>query len=468
MKEDIFVQIASYKDPELFPTILDLIGNSDEPNNLRIVVCWQHGEEQTVDDILDAELEVIDTKTFRHADHEEGIKEYEVLVLEKDGAVVEFIDVDYRKSKGACWARNMIQQTYDGEKFTLHLDSHHRFVKGWDTLLKKMYEQCKVKSEKPIITSYLPAYDPKNDPDNRGQIPCYTEFDRFTPEGVVFFMPRYLDEWKDIDTPPRARFYSGHFAFTDGKFSIEVQHDPNYYFHGEEISISVRAFTHGYDIYSPHRLVAWHEYTRSGRVKMWDEHTPENKKKGLVDSDWTERNLSSLRRNRILFGMEKDPNVEIDFGKYGFGNVRTLREYEEYAGISFEYRGAQQETLDRKMPPVNFKYATEEEWKNSFIGSHDVIICVHKSEFPKCFEDGGKLIDDIDFCAVGVHDKDGKELFRRDLTKSQFEEHMRSPHGFIHYNIAFTHKGKPHSYVLWPHSETLGWLDRVEVVIKDK
>ena len=31
-------------------------------------------------------------------------------------------------------------------------------------------------------------------------------------------------------------------------------------------------------------------------------------------------------------------------GKYGFGEIRTLRDYEEYSGMKFNIRGIQKET----------------------------------------------------------------------------------------------------------------------------
>ena len=83
-------------------------------------------------------------------------------------------------------------------------------------------------------------------------------------------------------------------------FCEEVPHDPDYYFHGEEISIAVRAFTHGYDLFHPHKVVCWHEYTREGRDKHWEDHD--------VDSDesagWISVNNACHFRNRTLFGMD--------------------------------------------------------------------------------------------------------------------------------------------------------------------
>ena len=47
----IFVQIASYRDPELIPTLEDLLDKSDTPENLRICIAWQHSEEDEWDNL---------------------------------------------------------------------------------------------------------------------------------------------------------------------------------------------------------------------------------------------------------------------------------------------------------------------------------------------------------------------------------------------------------------------------------
>ena len=46
MNNTIFVQIASYKDPELFNTMNDMISNAKYPEALHIGVAWQHGDER--------------------------------------------------------------------------------------------------------------------------------------------------------------------------------------------------------------------------------------------------------------------------------------------------------------------------------------------------------------------------------------------------------------------------------------
>ena len=93
------------------------------------------------------------------------------------------------------------------------------------------------------------------------------DFDRFSPDGNVHFLPSTVDDADERTEPIPARFYSAHFAFAKGDFVKEVPHDPDYYFHGEEVSIAVRAFTHGYDLLHPHKIFLWHYYTRRGLKK---------------------------------------------------------------------------------------------------------------------------------------------------------------------------------------------------------
>jgi glycosyltransferase involved in cell wall biosynthesis len=212
----IFVQIAAYRDPQLEPTIKNMLENAKRPKNLRVGICRQYNP----DDQFDLLEEYRKDKRFR------------------------ILDVLYSDSKGVCWARNQVQQLYDGEEYTLQIDSHMRFEKDWDDTLIKMIKQLQKKGfEKPLLTGYVSSFDPDNDPAGRVQEPWRMAFDRFIPEGAVFFLPETIPNWQQLKEPVTARFYSAHFAFTLGQFSVEVQHDPEFYFHGEEISIAVRAYT---------------------------------------------------------------------------------------------------------------------------------------------------------------------------------------------------------------------------------
>jgi hypothetical protein len=45
----VFVQLASYRDWQLTPTLVDPIERAARPETLRVVVCRQHAREETLD-----------------------------------------------------------------------------------------------------------------------------------------------------------------------------------------------------------------------------------------------------------------------------------------------------------------------------------------------------------------------------------------------------------------------------------
>ena len=409
----IFIQIASYRDPELNNTLKDCIEKSENPDNLVFSICWQHSKDDESDN----------------------------LDLYKDDPRFKIIDVDYRESKGACWARNTLQQQYDGEQYTLQLDSHHRFIENWDTELINMLEDLRSKGhEKPLLTSYISSYNPENDPDGRVKVPWLMNFDRFIPEGAVFFLPATIPGWDKMTDPIPARFYSAHFAFSLGSFVIEVPHNPNYYFHGEEISIAVRAYTWGYDLFHPHRIIAWHEYTRKGRTKQWDD-----------DKNWHLKNTDSHLRNRKLFemdGLQKD----IDFGIYDFGSVRTVEDYERYAGISFKKRAVQKYTVDNNFAPNPPLYG--EEFENSFMTIFKHCIDISRDKVNKEM--------DYDFWAVIFENDSGQAIHRRDATEQEIRGYLNNNDDYIKVWREFQVEERPTKWIVWPHSKTNGWLDKIE------
>lgn len=412
--DTIFIQIASYRDPQLLPTLRDCISKAKNPQNLRFGIAWQHAPEDTWDNLNEFE----------------GDERFKVL------------DINYLDSKGVCWARNAVQKLYDGEKYTLQLDSHHRFVENWDKILIDMVKGLQKDGyKKPLLTAYIPSFNPDNDPAERVQTPWKMNFDRFIPEGAVFFLPATFDSWDDPKKPLPARFYSAHFCFTLGEFCLEVPHDPNYYFHGEEISIAARAYTHGYDLFHPNKVVIWHEYTRKGRSKQWDD-----------DKIWHQRNEASHLRNRKLFEMDGEKK-DIDFGIYDFGTVRTLRDYEKYSGLSFKKRAIQKRVQEHKPPPdPETSHLSDEEFDKNLLSIFKHCIDVQYGQVPE---------NDYDFWAVAFRDKDGKDLYRKDADKDEILRMKDDPDGYCKVWREFQTEIRPTSWIVWPHSLSKGWADPI-------
>jgi len=353
------------------------------------------------------------------------------------------LDTLYTETNGTCWARNQVQQLYDGETYTMQIDSHMRFEKNWDDEFIMMIKNLQKKGiPKPLLTGYVSSFNPENDPEGRVKDPWRMVFDRFIPEGAVFFLPETIPGWQELDTPVPSRFYSAHFAFTLGEFSVEVQHNPEYYFHGEEISIAARAFTWGYDLFHPHKPLIWHEYTRKGRVKQWDD-----------DRQWGSKNHHSHLTNRKLFGMDGETQEGHD-GKYGFGTFRTLRQYEEYSGLLFSKRAVQQETLDKTYPPNKgiSEFNSEEEWIDSF-----------SSIFKHCIDIDYKSVpeNDYEYWVVAFHDEEDNTIFRKDAEPNEIKRIMNDPDGYGKVWREFQTTVKPKYWVVWPYSTSKGWCDRL-------
>lgn len=405
----IFVQIAAYRDPELVPTIQDCIAKAKYKSDLRFGICWQREEQ---DESL---------RDFQ------GNKAFRVDTI------------PWHESKGLCWARSRIQGLYDGEHFTLQLDSHHRFAPNWDEHLLKCMELTG--SSKPIVTAYAGMYDPET---NRkmGKEPFKMVADRFTPSGTILFRPHAIKNWDKLSSPVRARFVSGHFFFTVGKHCQEYKYDPNLYFAGDEISLSIRSFTLGYDLFHPHRTYVWHEYTRKGRVKHWDDHSVKNR--DLVGAAWHERDQISKKRLRKML---REEDNDADIGEYGLGAVRTHRDYELYAGIDFAKRRLHRETVQGLEPPCS--YVDDAQWERAFLSDYRLALRWKIEDIEKC--------EDYHFIYFGIEDASGNVLFRYDASSTAPETQLVSDSK----EVQFSASSAPAKLVIWPVSRSKGWLKKV-------
>ena len=289
--DTIFVSIAAYRDPDLVATIDDCLAKAARPDRLHFGICWQHAPDERLPDRLD-------DPRFRK------------------------LDVDARDSQGACWARAQTMSLFGDEDWYLQLDSHHRFIQDWDTRL--IDQAALTESPRPLLTTYAAAFSHGQEPNAREQV-TQLDFDRFTDEGIILTKPRLIVE--PPPTPIPARFVSAHFLLAPGRFVNDVSYDPELYFTGEEITLAIRAFSHGYDLFHPAKHILWHEYTRAYRPLHWEDHTAASGA-GLA---WGQRNSASLAKISRFLAI---PEV----GRHSLGTARTFDEYEAYAGVSFRSR----------------------------------------------------------------------------------------------------------------------------------
>lgn len=409
----IFVQIASYRDPQLITTIEDMLEKADNPKLFNFGICWQYDEKENIN-------KYDNNSQFRIKKHH------------------------FSESEGLGWARSVANSLYNGEELVLQLDSHHRFLKGWDSLMLEDFNQARRISYKPILTTYLTPFRPEQT--KFDETPCIMSQYEFSNEKLLMNRPSYIIDYKSRFQVIRTRTISAHFYLTFGKFIEEVPYDSDIYFGGyvEETSLSVRAFTNGYDFYSPYRQYIWHEYTRDGRPKHWEDHT-KSSSTGKVAGD---RDIFARNKVRQLFGQE---NHNINIGKYGLGTVRSLHDYEIYAGVDFKKCRIQDYTLAVKEPP------NPNDWENNFVSNNFRFECEWDIDFFKKHNFKNPKI-----LTFGVHDKYSNELFRKDflITNEEDKDYVNLIKNKFDVNL-YSDKW-PKKFVMFLQNEDGSWSDRYE------
>ncbi len=407
----VFISIASYRDAQLVPTIRDCLAKAARPERLRFGVCWQHGPEEV-------ELPFATDSRFQ------------------------VLDVDWRESLGACWARAEIMRLWRGEAWFLQVDSHSRFAAGWDETL--IGTATRTGSAKPIISSYPPPFEPDKD-ENLGGDAFQMAFQGFTSEGIPFMKPLGIEGWMYTIRPVRARFLAAGFLFAPGSFVEEVPYDPELYFIGEEITMTLRAFTSGYDLFHPCERIVWHDYVRSYATRHWEDHTKTNK----VEREWGELDQRSKQKVQQLLAGQP-------VASHGLGSVRTLREYEEYAGLSFSQRKGQNYTLRSSEPP---NPEIDPDWAEA-IFTWLVKVVVRAEDLPP------GSFDDPSFWYVAVQDEDGHEIYRRDFPRNELES-LTGEEPVVTLVCEFQSGIIPAGWSVWPVSRSRGWLQRVKGVLAE-
>ena len=311
---------------------------------------------------------------------------------------------------------------------------------------------------KPLITAYAARYIPANAPDNKGKgdvlmdqdRPMKMVADRFTPGGTVLFRPHHIHDPKELEAPIPARWVSGHFYFTLGQHCEDYIYDPHMYFAGDEMALSVRSFTAGYDLFHPHKVVVYHEYTREYREhKHWGDHSTELAENKEIEKAWHVRNEESLARLRQLTGQEK---LGIKLGRYGLGKERTLKEFEEYAGINYSQRLLHPDTKAGKTPPTGFITEKDVEKEREVRVVWDV---AHLRRISK--------IHKLAWIYLAVEDEDGNVLFRTDITqKNQPALFSMRQSAVI---LKFASNKEPYKWVLWPVNKKGDWVERYDEII---
>jgi len=301
-KAEIFISIAAFCDPLLIFTIKSAIEKAKFPERLHFGIVDQSFSS------IESELPATNGRTT-------------------------YLHLSPVHSRGVSWARAVAMTLYANEDYFLQIDSHTCFDRNWDITLVDTIETISSRTgNKRIIVSTRPfAFEFLSNGEIRKKrftastlklVPKSHVIDLANP--VVLFRCENSNEVVDL---PGIQV-SAAFLFTRGHFVEEIPYDPYMYFHGEEQSVSVRAYTHGWDIWHPNSLPLYHLYKRrevNEAPLHWDDEFESRR-----SEKWQSmRKRANMRLKQLFQGV---PN-----GVYSQGCARKIEQYFEQG--SFKVRG---------------------------------------------------------------------------------------------------------------------------------
>ena len=323
--ETIFVSIPEYRDSEAAFTICNLFARAYCPFHVYVGVCSQRTT--GVDSDLMKEIISIATAPSAHrhgsinfTDHVEAFLREHVRVETVQSVL----------AKGPVIARASIERNlYKGQKYIMMIDSHMRFRDNWDKTAMENLNRCD--SPKPILTMYPAHYismgnqepDGMSEKNPAGPPTCLFACD-LTDKGIVGLQARQCAFRPS--KPLVQLFWTPCFSFTYATAHQEVPYDPHlrYLFYGEEISMTARLWTAGWDFFCPQEMLLRHNWDSSYRPSFKELN------KSAVNAEQRVQALLGIRATSSLH-----PNVTSKLEKYGLGNRRSLAAYEQFADLNF-------------------------------------------------------------------------------------------------------------------------------------
>lgn len=302
----IFISICSYRDKLCSKTLESIFTNAEYPEKVFIGLVQQNAKD-------DSECANFNTD-----------------ILRKYQNNIRIIKLDYSEAKGPTWARYLATTLFNGEEYFFQGDSHILLAKHWDSKAINMIKEIKetTNSKKVILSHYVKGYDDHGKPNEKNHVPRMCRA-FFNDRGMISFEGAEeisIGKNQYVQTP----YIAAGFLFAESSFLEQVPFDPYlpFLFVGEEILLSARAWTSGYDIYTPSENLVFHFYTREGENKIW--------------TDKSYRDDDAFNKVKLLMGIQETtspsipPHVMDNIERYGMGKERTLEDYYTFSGIDIQ------------------------------------------------------------------------------------------------------------------------------------
>ena len=141
--------------------------------------------------------------------------------------------------------------------------------------------------------------------------------------------------------------------------------------------------------------------------------------------------------------------MKINQETFGLGPVRSLKEYELYAGIDFRTRRVHKNTIEEMEPPVPI-----DNYEENLLNYKKYCIDLYKKSVPE---------SDYDFWVIAFEDDAGVEIYREDADAKEVErilqQDKQNPFAQIWRKFYVQQEAK--TWIIWPHSISKGWCERL-------
>ncbi|EJK70807.1 hypothetical protein THAOC_07805 [Thalassiosira oceanica] len=298
----IFVAIPAYRDKETWPTIKSLIESASFPDRVYVGVVFQ------VDTSSEQE-----TRRFTTAEGS-GVT---FDASWDQSSQLRTILLDCKSATGPCYARYLAQSLHRGEDYVLMIDSHMRFRPNWDVYLIDQLNKTESPS-KAVLTAYPPGYTVSGTCvfETRATVLVPWRFDK---DGMLRQKGRLIRDGyvhprgSNNDNIPCTLFAGGFNFFQSTLLDICPYERHHGLFFGEEISMAVRLWTHGFHLFAPPQSVCYH---------LWERNPLRN---GQGSDGW----LRKQRRSSL-------DTVRAQLGGVGtgLGDVRSPESFWERLGVN--------------------------------------------------------------------------------------------------------------------------------------
>jgi hypothetical protein len=356
--DSIFLSLASYRDENCFNTIRGAYEKSKHPEKLFVGLVQQNCVKNCRSGVLQ-DLTMVDVEP----DEDCHAKFCESDIGREHCAAgrVRALHIDEDESLGPYMARYFASKLWYGEQWFMQIDSHIFFRQDWDALSVQMLQ--KAPSKKPVLSHYPPpdSYnleEPAKRPAARLCGPVFASSD--LEAQIIRLEGSGVFDRNIIEYPRFAPFTAAGYFVAHSDFLREVPFDPflPWIFMGEEIIMSARLWTHGYDIFSPTISVLSHIYVRRHKPKFWESvHR--------VYHPGVHNPLQMLVLNRVKYQLGY-PEASKDFiwpksilsavDQYTMGTDRSVTDYLTMVGLNMtEKKVTNTRWCESGQPPKGFE-----------------------------------------------------------------------------------------------------------------